>query len=77
MTFVQNVVTAGNAIQRHRSEQRRRESERRFREIAGCVPTDVSAGRRRRVHVRRPGHRTLLGYSPEELVDRLPSGLQS
>ncbi|EMA10851.1 HTR-like protein [Haloarcula vallismortis ATCC 29715] len=42
VTFVQNVANLlGSAIQRHRSEQRRRESERRFREIAEVSPDTI------------------------------------
>ena len=71
VTFVQNVDNLlGNAIQRHRSEQRRRESERRFREIAEVSPDTIF-----RLDIDgvftfvSPAIESLLGYSPEELVD--------
>ncbi|PYZ02990.1 hypothetical protein C8039_11640 [Halogeometricum sp. wsp3] len=64
------MIRLGNAIQRHRSEQRRRESERRFREIAEVSPDTIF-----RLDIDgvftfvSPAIESLLGYSPEELVD--------
>ena len=71
VTFVQNVANLlGSAIQRNRSEQRRRESERRFREIAEVSPDTIFRldldGVFRFVS---PVVEPLLGYTPEELVD--------
>ena len=71
VTFVQNVANLlGNAIQRNRSEQRRRESERRFREIAEVSPDTIFRLNTDGVFTFvSPAIESLLGYSPEELID--------
>ncbi|MGB9952239.1 PAS domain S-box protein [Haloarcula marismortui] len=71
VTFVQNVANLlGTAIQRQRSEQRRRESERRFREIAEVSPDTIFRLDTDGVFTYvSPVIESLLGYAPEDLVD--------
>jgi PAS domain S-box-containing protein len=70
VTFVQNVANLlGSAIQRNRSEQRRRESERRFREIAEVSPDTIFRLDTDGVFTFvSPVIESLLGYSPAELL---------
>nr|WP_101351035.1 PAS domain S-box protein [Haloarcula taiwanensis] len=71
VTFVQNVANLlGTAIQRQRSEQRRHESERRFREIAEVSPDTIFRLDTDGVFTYvSPVIESLLGYAPEDLVD--------
>ncbi|WP_424000866.1 PAS domain S-box protein [Haloarcula salina] len=70
VTFVQNVANLlGSAIQRHRSEQRRRESERLFREIAEVSPDTIFRLDTDGVFTYvSPAVESLLGYAAEELL---------
>jgi len=70
VTFVQNVANLlGSAIQRHRSEQRRRESERRFREIAEVSPDTIFRLDTDGVFTFvSPVIESLLGYAPSDLL---------
>ncbi|WP_162415043.1 PAS domain S-box protein [Haloarcula salina] len=68
--FVQSVANVlGTAIQRHRSEQRRRESERRFREIAEVSPDTIFRLDTDGVFTYvSPVVESLLGFTREELL---------